>query len=375
MKSFFNTNDIALQAIGSICTDGAPAMLGSRSGFVALMKKEIPEVEATHCILHRQALVSKTLPCTLKNVMDSCVKIVNYIRGRALNRRLFKAFCSDLDDDASVLLFHTDVRWLSRDRVLTRFFERRMEIEQFLREQKSSLVRTSEFPNFALVLAYLADVFQHLNDLNLSIQGKNVNIVTACGLLRAFRQKPLMWSRRIKQKNFASFSLLYKVVPESSNLDLEENVKAEVSQHLEALRESFDGYFSPGDLEEPETWIVNPFAFKLEKMGDEDEGKEHLIEMQASQSMKLLYESSSLETFWCSVQTGYPALAKRALQVLFPFATTWLCESGFSSLIYLKNKYRNTLDPENDLRIVLSHKVPRFEQIIAKHKQEKSQGT
>ena len=64
--------------------------------------------------------------------MDSCVKIINYIRGRALNHRLFEAFCSDLDDDASVLLFHTDVRWLSRGRVLTRFFERRMEIEQFL---------------------------------------------------------------------------------------------------------------------------------------------------------------------------------------------------------------------------------------------------
>ena len=188
-------------------------------------------------------------------------------------------------------------------------------------------------------------------------------IVTACDLLRAFRQNLLLGSRRIKQKNFANFLLLNKVIPEYSNLDLEENVKAEVSQHLKALRESFDGYFSLGDLEEPETWIVNPFAFKLEKMGDEDEGKEHLIEMQAFQSMKLLYVSSSLETFWCSVQTEYPALAKRALQVLVPFATTWLCESGFSSLIYFKYKYRNALDPENDLRIVLFHKVPRFEQI------------
>ena len=190
-------------------------------------------------------------------------------------------------------------------------------------------------------------------------------------MFRAFRQKLLLWSQRIKQKNFANFSLLDKVIPEYSNLDLEENLKAEVSQNLEALRESFDGYFYPGDLEEPETWIVNPFAFKLEKMGDEDEGKEHLIEMQASQSIKLLYESSSLETFWCSVQTKYPALAKRALQVLVTFATTWLCESEFSSLIYIKNKYRNALDPENDLRIVLSHKVPRFEHIIAKHRQEK----
>ena len=53
---FFNTNDILLQAIRSIGTDNAPAMLGNQSRFVTLMKNEIAEVEATHCIFHRQAL-------------------------------------------------------------------------------------------------------------------------------------------------------------------------------------------------------------------------------------------------------------------------------------------------------------------------------
>ena len=33
------------------------------------------------------------MPATLKNVMDSCVKIVNYIRGRALNYKL----CCDIN--------------------------------------------------------------------------------------------------------------------------------------------------------------------------------------------------------------------------------------------------------------------------------------
>ena len=106
-------------------------------------------------------------------MMNSCAKIVNYIRGKALNHHmLLKAFCSDLDDDASVLLFHTNVRQLSRGRVLTTFFERRLEITQFLREQKSSLVHTFKSSNFAPMLANLASVFQHLNRLNLAIQEK-----------------------------------------------------------------------------------------------------------------------------------------------------------------------------------------------------------
>ena len=71
--------------IGSICTDGAPAMLGNRSGFAAVLKNKIPQLKVTHCQLHRQALAFKTLPQCLKNALNSCVKIMNYIRDCALN--------------------------------------------------------------------------------------------------------------------------------------------------------------------------------------------------------------------------------------------------------------------------------------------------
>jgi hypothetical protein len=48
--------------LSSLCTDGAPAVLGKSSGFTALIKKEIPEIIITHCFLYRHALASKTLP-------------------------------------------------------------------------------------------------------------------------------------------------------------------------------------------------------------------------------------------------------------------------------------------------------------------------
>ena len=57
-----------------------------------------------------------------------------------------------------------------------------METEQFLRQQKSSLLDTFKSSNFAPMLVYLADVFPHLNDLILSVQEKRVNIMTACDL-------------------------------------------------------------------------------------------------------------------------------------------------------------------------------------------------
>jgi len=39
VKSFFSDIGTDLQMIGSVCTDGAPSMLGNRSGFAALMKR------------------------------------------------------------------------------------------------------------------------------------------------------------------------------------------------------------------------------------------------------------------------------------------------------------------------------------------------
>ena len=65
--------------IGSICTDGAPAMLGNKSGFAALVKKEASNVTVSHCMLHRHALAAKSLPLILKEILSYCVKMINFI--------------------------------------------------------------------------------------------------------------------------------------------------------------------------------------------------------------------------------------------------------------------------------------------------------
>ena len=142
-------------------------MLGKKSGFTSLVKKVNPNVVSSYCILHQHALASKTLPSCLKSVLEIVVKVVNFIRARALNHRVFKTMCQEINSEHIVLLLHTEVRWLSRGKVLARVFELRESIEMFLRERNSDFLQYFEDPNFVISLAYLADIFGILNSLNI----------------------------------------------------------------------------------------------------------------------------------------------------------------------------------------------------------------
>ncbi|KRY38961.1 Zinc finger BED domain-containing protein 5 [Trichinella spiralis] len=50
-----------------ICTDGARAMCGKNSGVVTRILKQSPNASWTHCSIHREAWVSKTISDDLKN--------------------------------------------------------------------------------------------------------------------------------------------------------------------------------------------------------------------------------------------------------------------------------------------------------------------
>lgn len=66
--SFIEREGLKYEKIISICTDGAPAMLGCCSGFMKQIKESVQLVIGNCCMIHREALSSKILPDTLKCV-------------------------------------------------------------------------------------------------------------------------------------------------------------------------------------------------------------------------------------------------------------------------------------------------------------------
>ena len=103
-------------------------MLGSKSGFRALVQKKTSNVLFTHCFIHREAFASKTLPFGLQDVLKVTIKIV---KSSALHTRLFRQLCEDMGSELINLSYYTKVRWLSKGNVLFRVFELRDELKIF----------------------------------------------------------------------------------------------------------------------------------------------------------------------------------------------------------------------------------------------------
>lgn len=131
---FLEKNGLSWMQFQHICTDGAPAMIGVRTGFVTLVKSNWPHISNSHCSLHRCALASKTMPPELMSVLDSVISSINFIRGRAKNHRLFGMMAQEMGSTHTSLLYHTQVRWLSRRKWLARVFEMHTEVDIFLCE-------------------------------------------------------------------------------------------------------------------------------------------------------------------------------------------------------------------------------------------------
>ena len=106
------------------------------------------------------------------------LKVVNYVKSSALNTRLFIKLCKDMDADHTALLYHAQVRWLSKGNMLSRIVELREEVQLFLAaKQKHDLLLAFGGDEFFTYLAYLADIFEALNQLNMKLQGPGTNIL------------------------------------------------------------------------------------------------------------------------------------------------------------------------------------------------------
>jgi len=243
VEDFFTAKKLNWNKLGSVCTDRAPAMLGVRSGFLTFVKEKNPKVIGTHCIIHREALASRTMSQPLKQALD-CAKVVNYIKASALNTRIFRKVCQDMDAGYDSLLLHTSVRWLSKGNMLIRHARLLPGVIEFLKIQHKQELKTDiAAVMFQNRLAFLADIFFHLNELNRNLQGVGAKILGLQDKIAAFFAKPKLWETKIQPgQRVAVFPMMNKM---SETNGINSIIQSESVDHFNSLLEEFRRYF-PG---------------------------------------------------------------------------------------------------------------------------------
>ncbi|KAK7893660.1 hypothetical protein WMY93_022812 [Mugilogobius chulae] len=353
--------NLSWEKMSGITTDGAPAMIGKKAGLATLVTQKVAQcggkVAQYHCILHQEQLCAKSIG--LGNVVRDVIKIINCIRSKALSHRQFRALLEEIDAQYSDVLYHQEVRWLSRGKVLKRFFELRRVIAEFL-TSKGGDTQVPSDEKWICDVAFMVDITDMLNALNVQLQGKEHIITEMFDHVKAFQMKLDLLCRQLSAGNVAHFPSLREVTLVREKLP-------EYAGLLRNLNREFDQRFvdfkdSAGDME----LFSQPFNISPDSVSDQIQME--LIEFQCDSELKNKFMALNLKDFYTQVSLQrYPHIKKHAQVMLSLFGSTYICEQTFSVMNLNKSKLRGTLTDshlEDILTLSVSQLQPNIEKLV-----------
>ncbi|XP_037779395.1 general transcription factor II-I repeat domain-containing protein 2B-like [Penaeus monodon] len=311
--------DLNWSKLASITTDGAPSMVGMSRGLIGLMNRETEERACTVC---------KVL--TWDSVMKVVVSCINFIRAKGVKHRQFQEFLSELESAHGDMLYYTEVRWLSRGRVLRRLYELLPESNSFLHSQNKTVPELID-PEWKWHLAYLTDMAEMLNSFNLQLQGQGKLICDMYSRIKAFEVKLELLLGQVKKH---SLSAENPVVP----FPAEKCVEA-----LEMLKAEFGVRFRELHVYAKEIRLFqNLFVADIDKA--QPSYQFELAELQNCDVLKDAFKPNSLIDFYAALPNDtYPNIRKHAMKMSTLFGSTYICEQTFSHMKLLKTPVRSRL--------------------------------
>uniref|UniRef100_UPI00358F5BAB general transcription factor II-I repeat domain-containing protein 2B-like n=1 Tax=Myxine glutinosa TaxID=7769 RepID=UPI00358F5BAB len=317
------------------------------------------ELVVCHCIIHQENLCAQSLK--LNNVMTTVVSTINVIKSRGLNSRQFKELLSELESEYGDLVYHCEVRWLSRGNMLTRFYSLREEVKQFM-EMKGKPVMELSDSKWLCDLGFMVDITKYLSELNVKLQGPNQLLSSLQSHVKSFEAKLKLWQVQLERGNTIHFPTLQEQKPAVTS-----EYAAECAKLLQAFGERFQ------DMKSKQREL-NIFAtpFNVEPADVPDNLQHEIIELQSNDELKARYNNLPLLEFYKLYVRAedFPILRRHALKFASLFGTTYSCEQFFSKLTLAKTRFRSRLtDPnlQNQLRVASS--LPPDTKRLTKEKQ------
>ncbi|XP_075213845.1 general transcription factor II-I repeat domain-containing protein 2-like [Lycorma delicatula] len=133
--------------------------------------------------------------------MRVVVEIVNSICARPLQIRLFKILTDELDAEYRTLMLHSEIRWVSKGKVLQQFLQLLPKIKQFVESRNENYLELNDH-SWLSDLVFLTDITKILN---LELQRKEKTVTELIGSINAFKSKLNLWVAQKKECNISHY--------------------------------------------------------------------------------------------------------------------------------------------------------------------------
>ena len=183
----------------------------------------------------------------------------------------------------------------------------------------------------------------------------------------AFRDKCRLLKNHLQQHYFFHFPLLTSLV-DSNEIQVDNIPVTVFSDVFDAVLQDFADCFQ--DFEKiSQTLRLLVFPHLVDTESAPLHLQMELVELKNNEKLlaKFNQEENLIET-WKSA-TEYPLLQELARETLVLFGNTYVCESAFSMMKYLKNEYCTRLldgNMESQLKLLVYREVPDFGRLAAR---------
>nr|XP_006115076.1 general transcription factor II-I repeat domain-containing protein 2A-like [Pelodiscus sinensis]XP_025036450.1 general transcription factor II-I repeat domain-containing protein 2A-like [Pelodiscus sinensis] len=320
---------LSFEKLSGLTTNGAPAMVESQKGLVALVKKEMDRLGldpskliVCHCNIHQENLCAQSM--RLNKVMSIAVLSINFIKSKGFNSCQFKELLKDHEAAYGDVVSYSGVRWLTRGNTLKQFYELRNEVKLFMEMNGKSVAELSN-PKWLCDLAFMVDITQYFSALNVKLQGPNQLLISLLSHVKSFETKLKLWQTQLEKGNMTHFPTLQAQKPAST---------VEYARECAHLLQKFCDQFQDLISKELE---LNIFFMPLsvEVCNVHEVFQHELTEMQNNHELRDKHSSLPVLQFY-RLYVGankFPNVRRHALKIASMFGTTYCFKQACSRLV------------------------------------------